>query len=162
MTELSSEPRGWFDARPKIVILGGSPRLQMLQEVRAVIPKHLMCRNNVKLIFRQGMVRFSMPLQTSPTPYFSMPQVHHYLFLPCFLTLPFVLSLLFYSCLCLHPSCVFGGFVFLCQPNEIEDLTKVSVLSARVVIVLGEARDPEISDCMVTSVVLAVQVTGLR
>jgi hypothetical protein len=37
-------------------------------------------------------------------------------------------------------------------------LTKVSVLSARVVIVLGEARDPEISDCMVTSVVLAVQV----
>jgi len=57
---------------------------------------------------------------------------------------------------------VFGGFVFLCQPNEIEDLTKVSVLSARVVIVLGEARDPEISDCMVTSVVLAVQVTGLR
>jgi len=56
MTELSSEPRGWFDARPKIVILGGSPRLQMLQEVRAVIPRHLMRRNNVKLIFRQGMV----------------------------------------------------------------------------------------------------------
>jgi hypothetical protein len=36
-------------------------------------------------------------------------------------------------------------------------LVKVSVLSARVVIVLGCGGDPEASDCVVTSVVLAVQ-----
>ena len=43
------------------------------------------------------------------------------------------------------------------QPHEVEDLTKVSVLNARVVIVLGGTRDPAVADCMVTSVVLAVQ-----
>jgi hypothetical protein len=43
------------------------------------------------------------------------------------------------------------------KPHEIEDLHKVSVLSARVVIVLGASPDPAVSDCLVTSSVLAVQ-----
>jgi hypothetical protein len=43
------------------------------------------------------------------------------------------------------------------KPHEIEDLVKVSVTSAKVVIVLGDARDPEVADCKVTSTVLAVK-----
>ena len=42
-------------------------------------------------------------------------------------------------------------------PHEIEDLNKVSVLSARVVIALGSSADPSVSDSMITSCVLAVQ-----
>ena len=43
------------------------------------------------------------------------------------------------------------------RPHEIKDLNKVSVLSARVVVILGASPDPSVSDCLVTSSVLAVQ-----
>mmetsp|Transcript_32706 Transcript_32706/g.42002 ORF Transcript_32706/g.42002 Transcript_32706/m.42002 type:complete len:376 (-) Transcript_32706:1017-2144(-) len=41
--------------------------------------------------------------------------------------------------------------------HEVEDLVKVSATSARVVLVLGASRDPEVADLKVTSAVLAVK-----
>jgi hypothetical protein len=77
MTELASEPRGWFEAKPMIVTMGNAPRLDMLQEARAVLPRHLLRRNSVKLVFRHGLV--------SSAPFFALLSI---LRPPRWLTLP--------------------------------------------------------------------------
>ena len=45
-------------------------------------------------------------------------------------------------------------------PYEIEDLLRVSVMSARVVLIMGSTAQPDIADKLVMSVVVGLQALG--
>ena len=49
---------GWrrFAAKPTIVTMGATPRLEMIQAARLGLPQRLQNRNRVHLIFREGNV----------------------------------------------------------------------------------------------------------
>jgi hypothetical protein len=49
---------GWrrFAAKPTIVTMGATPRLEMIQAARLGLPQRLQNRNRVNLIFREGNV----------------------------------------------------------------------------------------------------------